>query len=306
MHAVYVDKDGFIKAWPAIYIAMDNKLETTYDFLLKLIKYISKKHDYEIDPQFIITDFEDGEMNALKHAFPSALVIACWFHYSARIQTWFQKNTGPVIFNNLEANLVKSYLILLAWIPPKFVIAFWELHLINEIKKVFNTQLAGRLIKYVNRTWFGKYNIQDWNIFGKPTWTNNAIENINKILNELFGYHCSKIEFLIHAYKINFETLNDWFKFMNCKKTYPPQKSWKKKKKEEFIRISQKYWPQNVIDSKDPSHMTTIKHAINYLIEMNDVRVKFNPWFRNMNKNLSIPLSTQEFLSSKSLTKKKK
>ena len=305
MHAVYVDKEGSVKSWPAIYIAMDNKSETTYDFLLKLIKYIGKKHGFDIDPRFVITDFEQGEINALKHAFPNAWIIGCWFHYTQAIQAWFHKNTGHIIYNNLEANLIKSYLLLLPWIPVKFVKKFWEKYLIPQIKKIFNTEIATNLIKYMNNTWFSKYNIHDWNVFGKPIWTNNIIENTNKILNQVFGNHSSKIEFLRHVYDFNATKLDDWYKFMNFKKTYRPPTPWKKEKKTQFITISQKYWPQHIIDSTNPNTFNTIKYILNYLIEMNNIRIKYSYAFRNKNKTLDIPLTTEQFLAKKSLNNSK-
>merc|ERR1711991_785695 len=121
----------------------------------------------------------------------------CWFHYAQAIQTWFSKNrVGHNHETNYYANIAKSYIICLPWIPIKFVREYWSKTLIPLIRKAFNNSSSSALIGYINSTWFSRFQPEIWNIHNKPVWTNNYIENSNKFLNDYFGNHPNKEKFI--------------------------------------------------------------------------------------------------------------
>ena len=106
---------------------MNNKNQEHYDFCLKLIKILAKKNNFIINPKFIISDFELSEINALKFSFPNSTFIGCWFHYSKSIQDWFNtQKPGYKKQKTLEANIIKSHITCLPWVPPQFVLYYWE------------------------------------------------------------------------------------------------------------------------------------------------------------------------------------
>lgn len=112
---------------------MNQKNQEYYEFILRIIIKISKKYNINIKPQFIISDFELSEINAIKNSFPNSRIIGCWFHYSQAIQKWFATNKPKIINeNNLSANLVKSKIICLPWIPIKLIRYYWNNNLIKK------------------------------------------------------------------------------------------------------------------------------------------------------------------------------
>lgn len=286
---------------------MNKRTQECYDYVLEFIKKRALEFGIVIEPKFVISDFELGEINALKVAFPLALVIGCWFHFCQAIQTWFTKNKpGHGYNNNYSANRTKSLILCLPWLPIKFVTEFWKKYVIGQIKNTFNATSSDLLINYINSTWFERYKPEDWNIHNKPVWTNNMIENNNKYLNEMFGNHPDKISFIKSAFKINSNFINDWIKFMKVKKTYPIQNSLKFEKKQKLMDISKKYWPKEVIKHKRANTKTAIKYCTKFMNEILEIRVKYSKYFKKLQEKSSENLTVKGYLESKSLTNSKK
>lgn len=288
-------------------VCMNRRTSEYYDFVVRRVVHLAKtKAQSIIDPRYIITDFEESEIASLKNYFIAAIIIGCWFHFCQAIQRWFQSNKpAHQQSDNLNANLSKCYILLLPWIPVKFVTAFWKSHVIPKIQDVFNKSFSTSLINYINTTWFKRFDIKDWNVYGKPVWTDNPIESNNRKLNEHFGTHTNKIRFTDSLYHYMESTFNDWHKYL-INPTHPPQNSRKHNKKKNFLKISRNYWENSKNMTKDPNDPDTMTLVLNYVTELNDIRVQNNKWFLKLNekkKSENQPLvSVPEFLAKKSLT----
>lgn len=286
---------------------MGKKNQEYYTFVLDVIKKLAKKFGYEIHPDFIISDFELGEINALKNAFPWASIIGCWFHYTQAIQKWFNSNRiEHKQDNNLEANIIKSSILCLAWLPCDLVLFYWKNSLIPKIENTFKSVTSSKLIIYMNSTWFKRYQISDWNIFNKPIWTNNPIENTNKQLKEIFNSHSTKQEFLKTVFKVNDTFICDWIKYTDVKKTYPKGNNLKKKKKEALIKLSYEFWSTDKLKAYNKlNNKNKIEYSDKFMKQLTNIRIMYNQNYIYKHGTNKDQIIIDKFLSEKPLTNRK-
>ena len=286
---------------------MEKRKQECYHYILEFMKKQAKIYGFNINPNFVITDFELGEINSLTLSFPLAIIIGCWFHFTQAIQTWFTKNKpGHGYNNNQKANEAKALIMCLPWLPIKFVTSFWNKYIIPKINKAFNNTSSSALISYINSTWFNRFEPKIWNIYNQPLWTNNPIENNNKFLNKVFGYHPNKIEFIQSAFDINNNYYDDWVKFMQVKQTHPIPKPSKIKKKQEFLLTAKKYWNDEIIKSKKPQNKKTIEYCQKYMQEIMNIRIKYSKYYQVLQNKSSEHITIEEYYKTKSLTNSKR
>lgn len=138
---------------PAIYCLLENKKQTTYEQLFKIIKNILGLDNITT----VMVDYEKAIHNALRTVFPNIQVKGCWFHFTQAIL----RNLGSVGLkskykNNLEFRLIIQHLFNLALIP------------LEEIDKVYN-QICD-LLKAFDSTPSYKDNIQKFLNYCYSTW----------------------------------------------------------------------------------------------------------------------------------------
>jgi hypothetical protein len=59
---------------------MSTKSEELYQRLFQELNELAEENDFELKPDFVLTDFEKGSINAVKSEFPGAKSTGCHFH----------------------------------------------------------------------------------------------------------------------------------------------------------------------------------------------------------------------------------
>ncbi|CAF4247052.1 unnamed protein product [Rotaria sp. Silwood2] len=65
---------------PLVYALMSNKSEELYQRLFQELNELADENELELKPDFVLTDFEKGSINAVKFEYPSAQSKGCHFH----------------------------------------------------------------------------------------------------------------------------------------------------------------------------------------------------------------------------------
>ncbi|CAF4789933.1 unnamed protein product [Rotaria sp. Silwood1] len=65
---------------PLVYALMSNKSEELYQRLFQELNELADENELELKPDFVLTDFEKGSINAVKLEYPSAQSKGCHFH----------------------------------------------------------------------------------------------------------------------------------------------------------------------------------------------------------------------------------
>ena len=105
--------------FPAVYALLPGKTQEIYASMLELLISVAETKGIELNPKFIIVDFELASINALQHTFPNAKVTGCFFHLCQNIQRSIQKNGLVNIYkNNEDVALSIRKLSALAFLPP--------------------------------------------------------------------------------------------------------------------------------------------------------------------------------------------
>ena len=116
LYTIHCERDGYII--PCIYALMSNKLQSTYDELLKKLKEIEP----ELDPSSIMVDFEKAPINALEENF-LAVISGCFFHLSQSIYRQIQSRGLATLYLEDEEFAIKiKMLASLAFVPEYEVI----------------------------------------------------------------------------------------------------------------------------------------------------------------------------------------
>jgi hypothetical protein len=77
---------------------MSLKSEELYLKLCQTLNELADENKLELNPDFILTDYEKGSINAVKSEFPSAQSKGCHFHL------------GPSVYCQIQdANLARTY-----------------------------------------------------------------------------------------------------------------------------------------------------------------------------------------------------
>lgn len=58
---------------------MTRKTRTAYDAVYSKLKELLPD---TVEPELVVTDYEQGLQGAMAAIFPQARIVGCWFHYS--------------------------------------------------------------------------------------------------------------------------------------------------------------------------------------------------------------------------------
>ncbi|CAF1014859.1 unnamed protein product [Rotaria sordida] len=83
---------------PLVYALMTMKSEELYEKLFYELNEMAAENELELKPDFVLTDFEKGSINAVKSEFPSAQSKGCHFHLGQSVYRQIQ-----------DAGLTKKY-----------------------------------------------------------------------------------------------------------------------------------------------------------------------------------------------------
>lgn len=180
----------FGKTFPAFYVLLKNKRESSYE---KLFRYISE--NLKIIPKVIIADFEIAIYNSAMKVFMNVDYYFCFFHYAQSIY----RRLSTLGFSSqykTEPSFSKT-------IKKLFVLPFFSLDRIkaayesieSEIFEYNNPKLL-EFLEYYKRTFFGTkdmygdyknslYHPQNWNC------SKRTMLNILRTTNNVEGWHRS-------------------------------------------------------------------------------------------------------------------
>lgn len=122
---------------------MTSKSQQCYAALFEFIE----THIFHMEPNEIITDFEDGLRNAIRNQWPEVILRGCWYHYSVCIcKKFIALGLGTLLKTNRFARQIKSMILCLPLLPvPLFNEG------LNFIKKrAKNRGLSARLNPFFN------------------------------------------------------------------------------------------------------------------------------------------------------------
>ena len=72
--------NGNFRIVPLVYALMTKKSEELYQRLFQEVNELAEENDLELKPEFVLTDFEKGAINAIISEFPNARSKGCHFH----------------------------------------------------------------------------------------------------------------------------------------------------------------------------------------------------------------------------------
>lgn len=102
--------------FPVCYVLMTSKSRECYAAVFKYIE----EHVYEMQPDEIITDFEDGLRAAIKQQWADVILRGCWYHYCVCIcQHLIKLGLGPLLKRNADARRVKNMVLCLPLLPSE-------------------------------------------------------------------------------------------------------------------------------------------------------------------------------------------
>ena len=182
----------YLKMFPGIFVAMNNKFYEGYLEVFRYIKYyISNEisNNYEkIKWETFTTDFEEALFKSFKNTFENIKELkhnGCFFHYLKNIRKYLVKNG----FTKKEN--ITNY---------KFIIKeCYKLPFIENIEKDISSKIEEickkdkiykDFKKYFNNQWSGYFKNKTLCLkdIDKKFRTNNSLENFNRIFKNKFGF----------------------------------------------------------------------------------------------------------------------
>jgi len=164
---------------------LNNKEQATYELSFEeLKKNASKYNNIIVTPKILHCDFEKGISNAAIKIFHNITIKYCVWHYKRSLEV--QKN--KLCYNEVESNQ-KIYLFYKAitnfpFINPEYIFDIYNyIKIICQIYNYFNFL---NFLKYFNKTYLYKYDIQYWNYYNDINHiTNNASKFFNNYLKKI-------------------------------------------------------------------------------------------------------------------------
>lgn len=137
--------NSLFQIFPVCYALMTSKSQECYASLFKYIE----EHIFHMQPDEIITDFEDGLRSAIKNQWPNVILRGCWYHYCVCIYKRFSAlGLGSLLKTNTFARQIKNMILCLPLLPAPL----FDQGLDFIMKKAANRRLSIKM-----RPFFGYY-----------------------------------------------------------------------------------------------------------------------------------------------------
>ena len=108
----YVRENENSRIMPLVYSLMSSKSEQCYQMLFQDLIEFSNEHDIDLQPQFVLMDFEIAAINAIRTEFPGVQNKCCHFHLSQNLYQKVQEFGLATLYGNDE-----NFSILIKHIP---------------------------------------------------------------------------------------------------------------------------------------------------------------------------------------------
>ncbi|CAF1545449.1 unnamed protein product [Adineta ricciae] len=104
---------------PLVYALMTLKSEELYQKLFEVLNELANENQLELNPEYILTDFEKGAVNAVKSEFPNAQIKGCHFHLGQSVYRHVQSAGLAKAYGDDEnLSLLIRYIPALAFLHP--------------------------------------------------------------------------------------------------------------------------------------------------------------------------------------------
>ena len=196
---------------PLVYVLLSDKTSHTYYRLLGTIRDAVSRMGYILNPQYIMTDFESGIIDAVRQQFPQTVHLGCHFHFGQCI--WRKIQDGGLTTAYRENKKVSDFVqkcVALAFVPISEVRVTFDA--LVELLDRDTRELVGSFIDYFICTWLNGYSLLLWNKYGNDVHnrSNNKMESwhasLRRVMPALYPniyvyigalkkiYACTKIE----------------------------------------------------------------------------------------------------------------
>jgi hypothetical protein len=104
---------------PLVYALMSLKSEELYQILFQTLNELADENKLELNPDFVLTDFEKGSINAVKSEFPGAQSKGCHFHLGQSVYRQIQdKGLAKTYGTDEKFSLLIRHIPALAFLSP--------------------------------------------------------------------------------------------------------------------------------------------------------------------------------------------
>jgi len=248
---------------PTFFFLLQDKKRTTYVQILRQLKdFFLNKLNIIWCPKYIMLDFENAMISAIKLELSCATIKGCYFHFTNAInKKIINLNLKGKYLKSIHIYTLISYFTSLAFLPADKIIEGFE------ILKRFSVEKFPETIpfcKYFENQWMVKISPLIWTVFGSPISTNNSAEGFNNALFFRFGRipHQNLSVFFSFFQDLFFDIELKLFKF--CFKLERPRRP-RKRLSEKKIKIKEE-------TEKFSSGLVSLK---TFLKEVTEIRLKF-------------------------------
>jgi hypothetical protein len=176
---------------PLVYSLLSDKTSATYYSVFNHLRNRLSQIGLTLNPEFIVSDFEAGFIEAVRLQFPQAKHLGCHFHFGQAV--WRKVQETGLVTAYSESEPISGFVqkcIALAFIPASEVAQVFE-DLVGSLATE-NLVPLQPFINYFRSTWLnGLYQIRLWNKYGVDHRhrTNNAMEGWHSGLKRKLPIH---------------------------------------------------------------------------------------------------------------------
>jgi len=158
---------------------MESRSEIAYRDLFSFIR----QRFPEFQPDFIMTDFETAQQNAIAEIFPRARLSGCLWHYSRAVcRNVRSLGLQALVRDNENARRIVRLSLAIPLAPPgRLILALNEV--IMEARRLHLQDLFRDFFNYLRATWIEGVVQQILCVFGVRHRTNNAAEAHHRNIN---------------------------------------------------------------------------------------------------------------------------
>lgn len=164
---------------PIVHALMESRTAQAYEDLFRFIRNFAPN----IDPEYIMADFEVAELQSLSAVFPRARLSGCHWHYArAVVRNVRRLGLHQLVRDNENARRIVRLCLAIPLCPPRrlqealnaIVIEARRLQLVDEFTNFFH---------YIRGTWLNGVGEEVLSVFGVRHRTNNVAECHHRNLN---------------------------------------------------------------------------------------------------------------------------
>jgi len=178
---------------PLFYILSNNKEQITYEQIYEDLHYLLKtKEELDITLSQITVDYEKGQINALRKAFPKIRLIGCLFHLKQALWRWARSNRLTTKENINETKQIIEKLGSICWKPDEID------NIIEDLQKNYDKTEFEKLISYYSKEYAGyiEEKMIDYTEINQMHRSNSCLESYHNQLQLKINNNPTWVEFI--------------------------------------------------------------------------------------------------------------